>query len=227
MKPNNTPSPGPPSPGDAAPDDSPADAKPPPPGDAPVATLKGVGPALAEALARLNIHKVKDLLLHLPYRYQDRTRLVPFRALLPGQECLVQGQVADSRIHYGRRRSWVVTLNDAGGSLRLRFFHFAARQVEALKPGRFVRCFGEVRSGPAGLEMAHPEYRDYPQPPDAPDSGLAPVYPATKGLSQRRLRKLIGQLVEVEWPQDCALPLQALLFLHFPPADSSINVQTQ
>ena len=201
---------------------SPTDAKLPAPGDAPVTTLKGVGPALAAALVRLNVHKVKDLLLHLPYRYQDRTRLVPLRALLPGQECLVQGQVVDSRITYGRRRSWVVTLNDDGGGLlRLRFFHFAARQVEALKVGRFVRCFGEVRSGPAGLEMAHPEYRDHPQPPGEPDGGLAPIYPTTKGLSQRRLRKLIRQLGETAWPADCALPLNALLFLHFPPADAA------
>ena len=193
------------------------------PGDVPVATLKGVGPALAATLSRLNVNKVKDLLLHLPSRYQDRTTLVPFKALTPGRECLVQGQVTDSRINYGRRRSWMVTLNDGDRSLRLRFFHFAARQFETMKVGRFVRCFGEVRLGPAGLEMAHPEYRDYAEPPTELESGLTPVYPTTKGLSQNRLRALIGQLREAPWPEGSALALDALLFLHFPPAGASTD----
>ena len=191
------------------------------PGDAPVAALKGVGPALAATLSRLNVNKVKDLLLHLPSRYQDRTKLVPFRTLRPGQECLAQGQVTDSRINYGRRRSWMITLNDGDGTLRLRFFHFTARQVDAMKVGRFVRCFGEVRLGPTGLEMAHPEYRDYADPPIELESGLTPVYPTTKGLSQNRLRTLIGQLRDLPWPEDSALASDALLFLHFPPADAS------
>ena len=191
------------------------------PGNAPVAALKGVGPALAATLARLNVHRVKDLILHLPHRYQDRTRLVPLRELRPGQECLAQGQVVESRITHGRRRSWVVALSDGERTLRLRFFHFAARQVDALQPGRFLRCFGEVRLGPNGLEMAHPEYRDYAEPPAPPEGGLTPVYPATKGLSQKRLRTLIGRLGELDWPPDSALPLDALWFLHSPPADAA------
>ncbi len=191
------------------------------PGGTSVTTLTGVGPALAATLSRLSIDKVKDLLLHLPSRYQDRTSLIPFKALRPGQECLVQGQVTDSRINYGRRRSWMVTLNDGDGTLRLRFFHFAARQVEALTVGRFVRCFGEVRLGPTGLEMAHPEYRDYAKPPAGLEDSLTPVYPTTKGLSQGRLRTLIGRLRELPWPKDSALALDTLLFLHFPPAGAT------
>ncbi|MXY06566.1 MAG: ATP-dependent DNA helicase RecG, partial [Gammaproteobacteria bacterium] len=106
------------------------------PGDTPVTALKGVGPALAAALARLNVATAMDLLLHLPHRYQDRTRIVPLRALRVGQECLVQGQVTDSRIILGRRRNWLVVLNDGEGALTLRFFHFSQRQVENLKIGR-------------------------------------------------------------------------------------------
>ena len=140
---------------------------------------------MAATLSRLSIDKVKDLLLHLPSRYQDRTSLIPFKALRPGQECLVQGQVTDSRINYGRRRSWMVTLNDGDGTLRLRFFHFAARQVEALTVGRFVRCFGEVRLGPTGLVMAHPEYRDYAKPARRPGGQPHPRLSHHQGLKPR------------------------------------------
>ncbi|MXW50976.1 MAG: ATP-dependent DNA helicase RecG [Gammaproteobacteria bacterium] len=162
-----------------------------------------------------------DLLLHLPHRYQDRTRIVPLRALRVGQECLVQGQVTDSRIIRGRRRNWLVVLNDGEGALTLRFFHFSQRQVENLKIGRTARCFGEVRAGPTGMEMAHPEYRDYAEPPTELEARLTPVYPTTKGLGQTRLRALVAQVRALDWPQGSALPLESLFFLHLPAAGAT------
>ena len=162
-----------------------------------------------------------DLLLHLPHRYQDRTRIVPLKALRIGQECLVQGQVTDSRITYGRQRNWLVVLNDGEGALTLRFFHFSQRQVESLKIGRIARCFGEVRAGPTGMEMAHPEYRDYAEPPTELEASLTPVYPTTKGLGQTRLRALVAQVRALDWPQGSALPLESLFFLHLPPTGAT------
>ena len=162
-----------------------------------------------------------DMLLHLPHRYQDRTRIVPLKALRIGQECLVQGQVTDSRITYGRQRNWLVVLNDGEGALTLRFFHFSQRQVESLKIGRIARCFGEVRAGPTGMEMAHPEYRDYAEPPTELEAGLTPVYPTTKGLGQTRLRALVAQVRALDWPQGSALPLESLFFLHLPPTGAT------
>ena len=162
-----------------------------------------------------------DLLLHLPLRYQDRTRIVPLQALQVGQECLVQGQVTGSRINLGRRRSWLVVLNDGEGTLTLRFFHFSQRQVDSLKIGRIARCFGEVRLGPTGMEMAHPEYRDFAEPPTELEACLTPVYPTTKGLGQARLRALVAQARALDWPQVSPLPLEALFFLHLPPAGAT------
>ena len=162
-----------------------------------------------------------DLLLHLPHRYQDRTQLVPLKALRIGQECLVQGQVTASRIVRGRQRNWLVALNDGEGALTLRFFHFSQRQVESLKIGRIARCFGEVRAGPTGMEMAHPEYRDYAEPPTDVEAGLTPVYPTTKGLGQTRLRALVAQVQAMDWPAASGLPLEALFYLHLPPAGAT------
>ena len=51
--------------------------------DITVTTLKGVGDALAEKLAKIGIHTIQDLLFHLPLRYQDRTRLTPIGTLQP------------------------------------------------------------------------------------------------------------------------------------------------
>ncbi|MEM8768584.1 MAG: hypothetical protein AAGE43_14140, partial [Pseudomonadota bacterium] len=68
--------------------------------DASVQTLKGVGPSLAEKLARLGVERLMDLLLHLPLRYQDRSTLVSLAALRPEQEALVSGQIVDARLAY-------------------------------------------------------------------------------------------------------------------------------
>ncbi len=192
-----------------------------PDGDSPITDLKGVGPRLAETLARLGVYRLIDLLLHLPYRYQDRTRAVPLNRLQPGRHCLVQGQVVESRIHQGRRRSWTVIMQDDTGYLTLRFFHFARRQFASLKVGHHVRCFGEVRFGPGGREMAHPEYRVFVDVPPPLEGALTPVYPTTRGLNQGRLRALTGQLLDMDWPQQDALPFATLLYLHRPPAGAT------
>ncbi len=121
--------------------------------DASVQTLKGVGPSLAEKLARLGVERLMDLLLHLPLRYQDRSQLVALGDLRPEQEALVGGQVVDARLAYGRRRSLVVTIEDQTGYLRLRFFYFSRAQQNALKPGMHVRAFGQARLGREGAHV--------------------------------------------------------------------------
>ena len=129
--------------------------------------------------------------------------------------------MVESRIVYGRRRSWVVTLQDDSGYLTLRFFHFAKRQFSSLKVGHHVRCFGEVRFGQKGMEMAHPEYRVFIDVPPPLEGRLTPVYPTTKGLSQGRLRGLTAQLPAMGWPEDDAAPYGTLLYLHRPPSGAT------
>jgi ATP-dependent DNA helicase RecG len=165
--------------------------------EGPVTALRGVGPALEEKLSRLGITSPADLLYHLPFRYQDRTRVSSLGRLQVGEECLIQGEVVDTSVGFGRRRSWTLKLSDDSGFITLRFFHFNRRQQEAVQRGMTVRCFGEVRFGPAGLEMAHPEYKVFSQPPPPPEPVLAPIYRTTDGLTQQRLRDLVGQALSL------------------------------
>lgn len=196
---------------------------------------------MRERLARLGIQSVQDLLFHLPVRYQDRTRLVRLCELRPGVEALVEGEVMDTQLGFGRRRSLKVSLAEAsgpGGGLLLRFFHFSPQQSAALQPGVRLRCYGEVRQGPMGLEMIHPEYRI--QGPGAGSSrgepSLTPIYPSTEGLQQRSWRALTDRalgLLEACPPADylpaestlgLGLPglAEALRYLHRPPPGASL-----
>jgi len=202
----------------------------------PVSILKGVGPKVREKLARLGLTTVQDVLFHLPHRYQDRTKLTPIGRLRPGHEAMIAGEVELADIVYRGRRSLVVRLADGTGHIHLRFFYFNAAQREQLTRGERLRCFGEARFGPLGLEMAHPEYALLAEDEVAqPEATLTPVYPTTEGVHQLSLRKLTlaaldGYLEKIpEWlpPETLAelkLPtLQvALLLVHRPPPDVDV-----
>jgi ATP-dependent DNA helicase RecG len=165
-----------------------------------VTALRGVGPRTAERLAALGIESLQDLLFHLPLRFQDRTRLRAIRSLRPGQEAVVCGKIQITQIQYGRRRSLLCMIDDGTGSLSLRFFHFGQTQHKRLARGERVVCFGEVRRGPKGLELVHPEYRLLDASEDVPtEDHLTPVYPTTEGLHQANWRSLTDQaLARVE-----------------------------
>jgi ATP-dependent DNA helicase RecG len=165
----------------------------------PVTALRGVGEALAARLAVLGVEQVQDLLFILPTRYEDRTRIQPIGALLAGGRAVVEGEVQLTEVVFRRRRQMLCRIADGSGFLTLRFFHFSSAQQQGLARGHRIRCFGEVRRGPLGLEMVHPEYRRIFDADAALEESLTPVYPATEGVSQGRLRALIGQaLREVE-----------------------------
>jgi ATP-dependent DNA helicase RecG len=195
-----------------------------------VTALSGVGPALAGRLERLGIRTVGDVVLLLPSRYEDRTRVVPLGALSPGLKATVEGEVMLAEVAKRRRPMLLVALGDATGSLTLRFFHFTARQKATLARGARLRCYGEVRPGPSGLEMAHPEYRTIdPASPPPPEDTLTPIYPGTEGLHAARLRQLVrqalsalgGSLPELLPPGSAdGLPsvAEALQTLHLPAA---------
>ncbi|UTF58802.1 ATP-dependent DNA helicase RecG [Gilvimarinus sp. DA14] len=204
----------------------------------PVSTLKGVGPALQQKLAKLGIFTVQQLLFHLPGRYADRTRVLPIGALQPSVNAVIEGEVRAADVVYGRRRSLLCRIQDGTGTLSLRFFHFNAAQKQRLVTGARLRCFGEARRGATGLEMVHPEYELLEQNQPQPLAGnLTPHYPTTEGLTQPRLRTLTQQaLAQLEHtPIEELLPdnvrrhlhqiplAEALRLLHQPPADANIQ----
>ncbi|HEX7061586.1 MAG TPA: ATP-dependent DNA helicase RecG [Woeseiaceae bacterium] len=200
-------------------------------------SLPGVGPAVAEKLARLGVERTEDLLFLLPLRYEDRTRLAKLGELSAGMRCLTSGEVLLAEIAYRGRRSLLVRIGDGSGQLTLRFFHFSSRQKAAFRTGATVTCYGDVRTGPLGPEMVHPEYRVLAAGgrPAVGDS-LTPVYPATEGLTQARLRTLVSfalermqsapprELLPAEVREKYRMPTlaAALEYLHRPPPDADL-----
>ena len=203
---------------------------------APLTELKGVGAALAIKLERLGLFRIEDLLFLLPLRYEDRTQLIKLGALEAGQRCLVSGEVQLAEIVFRGRRNLLIRISDGTGQLTLRFFHFSRQQQAQFQRGVTVSCFGEARKGPSGFEMVHPEYRLLRGDQAVNTETLTPIYAATEGVQQGRIRNLTDQALRImatappqellprEITQKLAVPelAAAICYLHRPPADADV-----
>ena len=127
----------------------------------------------------------------LPSRYEDRTQVSEIGAVRHGTRAVVEGEVQLTEVAYRRRRQLLCRITDGTGSLTLRFFYFSGAQQADLARGTRLRCFGEVRRGPLGLEIVHPEYRRIGAEAAPLEEVLTPIYPTTEGVPQARLRSLI------------------------------------
>ncbi|MFM9967304.1 MAG: ATP-dependent DNA helicase RecG [Burkholderiales bacterium] len=152
--------------------------------------IPGVTPVLSGKLAQLGLLRSLDLVLHLPLRYEDETRVTPISAAHGGAPVQIEALVQSTEILYRPRRQLLVRVADASGEAALRFFHFYPSQVQVLEPGTRLRIFGELRPGFFGGEMIHPRYQVLRDEMPLPNA-LTPVYPVVSGLTQPTLRRLI------------------------------------
>ena len=153
----------------------------------------------------------------------------------PGAARSCEGEIQLTEVAYRRRRQLLCRITDGTGSLTLRFFYFSGAQQAALTRGTRLRCFGEVRRGPLGLEIVHPEYRRIGAEAAPLEEVLTPIYPTTEGVPQPRLRSLIESALReavgragLDSARPCSsqleLPslLEALGMMHRPPRDANL-----
>ena len=189
--------------------------------------------ALRKKLARIGLHREVDLLVHLPMRYEDETRITPVADAPWGEPVQVEVVVSSCEVQFRPRRQMVVRALDESGELTMRFFSFYPNQKAALSEGSRVRAFGEIRSGFFGAEMVHPRFHKIGEGEPLPTE-MTPIYPSTAGVSNSALQKLIaraladGDLSETlpdELRQRLKLPglARSLHFLHRPPPGTDLD----
>jgi ATP-dependent DNA helicase RecG len=152
--------------------------------------IKAFSKPLIANLNKLGISNLQGLLLHLPLRYIDETRITSVRDLRLGASSQVEGEIVHVEVSYKPRKALIARLEDASGQLTLRFLHFYPSQIAALKVGTKLRVYGEVRSGFFGYEMVHPTCKAGGVQTTVAET-LTPVYPTVAGLTQPSLRKAI------------------------------------
>ncbi len=170
------------------------------PVDAAVTELNGVGKKQAELLEKLGVTTIEHLLALSPRRYVDYRNPIQIGSHLDySGDVLVRGTVSDIREQRGRRGPSRTTmlLDDGTGQLKLTFFNpYISRQ---LREGSEIYAAGTVERSFGRLEMTSPEW-DLVGGPNVALDHLVPVYPLTKGLYQKTLRKLTRQALEATRP---------------------------
>jgi ATP-dependent DNA helicase RecG len=214
----------------------------------PVKYLRGVGPQRAAALEERGIATVGDLLGYLPFRYEDRIRFTPIAEIVPGQVQTILAEVANGggstvRFRRGRGPVFHVTVRDGSGSLHARFFHGAYLEGR-MKEGQRLVMHGKADVDayrPGRLEMVNPQIELLSgdnAPADSTEVGrIVPIYEAIGGISSRMLRRIVySVLLDFEGSIPDPLPeeirqrfrfparREALLNVHFPPKDESLEL---
>ena len=174
----------------------------------PITCIKGIGPKLAEALAKKGIVTVEDALYLLPNRYEDRRELKRIAELRPGNTEAFFATVvsAEALTTKGGRRYFEAIVRDETGSLPLKWFHFHPTYMKKnLQPGRRGIFIGDVAQFGFQREMHHPEVEWAAEGEDLsqvmardPDNfgRILPVYPLTEGVSQKVMRRIMRDTVQ-------------------------------
>ena len=210
--------------------------------------IKGVGPKLAELLAKRDVRTVEDALFCLPLRYEDRRQLIPVRQLKPGLTQVFYGRVVSAEVQTtkGGRKVFEVVAADDSGSILFKWFHanpvWLKRTWQIGREGIFT---GEVSSFGHRLELHHPEVEWIAEGADIQAvmtadpvnfGRIVPVYPLTEGLHQKGMRRVMQQVVESFLPDVANTLPEALLvetrycplreslqYLHQPPAEARLK----
>ena len=192
----------------------------------PITELPRVGPKKAQALAKLNIETIEDLIRLFPRDYQDRRTVTPIGQARPGQTTTILGRVEKiSQQFYsaGRKQTLRILVSDETGTMSILFFH-ALYLKKNFRAGETYAFYGSISQGRGGLMMAHPQFSEA----DRRESGILPVYPLTKGITQREMRTWQRQVrpvyrdIEEYLPEDVLRrnqltdPARAMAGLHFP-----------
>src|SRR5256714_5099733 len=169
--------------------------------DMPVNYLKGVGPVRAESLRRLGVITARDLLFHIPHRYEDASTINPIASLEPGMDGTIIGKVISKGIIPTRKglRIFQAVLQDDSGMIEASWpgQPFLDRTIEK---GDLMLLTGSVRFF-HGRQLQPREFVHLgTEETDVQTGKVLAVYPATEGLTFKMIRGIIDSHLDALLP---------------------------
>jgi len=206
----------------------------------PISEARGISPNYLKKLNKLGVKTVRDLLYHIPHRYEDFSHLVKIGDLAVGGEpATVQGKIVDIKnVRSWKKRMFITEalVEDDTGGIKAVWFN-QPYLVKNLRKGMLVNLSGKISLSKKSLAMIGPAYEIVGQSVVSRRSsvvsfkhtaGLIPVYPVTGGLTSRALRFFIKPLLRFTYQIPDILPYEikkkqklldlktALWQIHFP-----------
>ncbi|HEY7217428.1 MAG TPA: ATP-dependent DNA helicase RecG [Candidatus Binatia bacterium] len=165
--------------------------------DAPIQSLKGVGPKRASQLVSFGLKTIEDLLYHLPFRYEDRRQIKKISAAALGEEASFAGRLLALQKRYNprrRRQLLLGTLQDDSGSIDLIWYRAPEYLANGLADGQRLLVHGKVESGmPGRLRIVHPDFDVIETIEEQLPQRILPMYVRPAGLPLSLMRRWIAQ----------------------------------
>lgn len=191
--------------------------------------LNRVGKTVATRLSKLGLDTVHDLLFCFPFRYEDYTKVTLIDDLKAGEKVNICGQIELIDNKRARRRRMYITealVSDESESIKVIWFNqpFIGK---TLKVGDKVSLAGKVDEEYGIMTMVSPVYEKIGQG-GIHTTGMVPIYHLTENITQKQLRFLIKQIIDLARNVEDSLPTamknnvglmdssEAILKIHFP-----------
>ena len=174
--------------------------------DTSIQFVKGIGPQIAKALGEKGIATVEDLLLHLPFRYEDRLNPRSLTELKPGEMASVIAEVRGTVLLRTRRMPiFEMTVGQNLQTMKCMWFHGTYLEGK-FKTGQMVALYGKVEPSRStrNFKMIQPQFELLPTDHDDDESRLlevgriTPVYESLGGskLASRWIRRAVYNILE-------------------------------
>ncbi|MFN3301869.1 MAG: ATP-dependent DNA helicase RecG [Patescibacteria group bacterium] len=164
----------------------------------PIYKIPKIGKATAKKLEKLGLKKVKDLLYHFPFRYDDWSKILTIKELKAKGQGTIKGKIKKIVNRQTPRKKMILTeaiVSDSSDSIKVVWFG-QPFLINVLKPNQEVYLAGKVDYDETfGLQLISPSY-EFPKKSGLLHLGrLVPIYPTTEKLSQKQIRFLIKQIL--------------------------------
>lgn len=174
----------------------------------PITFLKGIKSKRASMLEALNVRTLEDLAFLLPRNYEDRTKIAKIAQLAPEMEVTVTARILRMDFRQIRRNFSVMNLrvSDGTGDMTITFYN--PKYIRSkFEKGAVMHFFGKIVKGYYGLEMTNPVFEVATQETSASQfSGILPIYPLARDLTQNFLRKTVKEALALLPPFQENLP---------------------
>lgn len=171
-----------------------------------IRALKGIGDKKEALFHKLRIFNVEDLLLFYPRDYEERIYIKELTQADVGRKVVVQGRIlGPATVKKIRSNLNLTTFSCQGEGQRFRVTYFNVPFVKnALKSGQDYFFFGKLQWAFGSFSLENPEYGTGLE--EVAPRELAAIYPLTKGLHQKDLRKIMASVLEQVHRLDDPIP---------------------
>jgi ATP-dependent DNA helicase RecG len=204
-----------------------------------IESINGVAKRISPKLKKLGAENVADLLEYYPFRWEDWSKVKQISEIEPNTTVTIKGQIeliANKRSQWKKRLITEAIISDETDQVKAVWFH-QPYLVKNLRAGDHVYLSGKVDLREDGLQFVHPEYEKITRykTETMHTARIVPVYPLTKGLTEKQLRYVMSSVISLssnmpEWLPEDILKKNNLVSLaaaikqiHFPDSMESLN----